>query len=75
MQRFQLQIDDSSELSDSESLDLANEVYREIQNDRDWSWLQATHTGTTSTTVPYVALPTDFKKVLPNYAGTGHRVF
>lgn len=32
--RFNLQTDQSSELSDTESLALAQEIYQEIQNDR-----------------------------------------
>lgn len=68
--RFQLQVDDSSELSSDESLVLANEIYTEIQNDRNWEWLKKTYSGTTSTTVPYVALPTDFKTLSPNKYGT-----
>jgi hypothetical protein len=64
--RYALQTDDASELSSTEQLDLAQEVYDEIQDDRDWEWLRATATGTTSTTVSYVALPSDFKKLMPN---------
>jgi hypothetical protein len=64
--KFELIVDESSELSDAEELDLANDVYGDICDDRDWEWLKATATGTTSTTVPYVALPADFKKVAPN---------
>lgn len=64
--RYALQTDDASELSSSEQLALAQEVYDEIQDDRDWEWLKATATGTTSTTVSYIALPSDFKKLIPN---------
>jgi len=67
--RFQLQIDDSSELSDSESLALANEVYREIQNDRNWEWLKKSYTGVQSTSVDYITLPTDFRTLSPNREG------
>lgn len=67
--RFNLQVDDSSELSDSESLDLANEIYTEIQNDRWWEWLKKEYTGVTSTTVPYITLPTDFKTFSRNSEG------
>ena len=64
--RFNLQVDDSSELSDIEALDLANEVYEDICNDRPWEWLRATYTGVQSASLPYVALPADFKKIMPN---------
>jgi len=64
--RYQLLVDDASELSSDEELDLLNEVYGEIQDDRPWEWLRVTATGTTSTSVPYIALPTDFKYIMPN---------
>lgn len=64
--KFNLQVDDSSELSSSEELDLANDIYDDVCNDRDWEWLKSTATGTISTSVPYIALPSDFRKVLPN---------
>ena len=67
--RFQLQVDDASELSAAEELDLANEVYTDIQNDRPWEWLKKTYTGSTSTSVPYVSLPTDFAYILQNIDG------
>lgn len=64
--RFQLQVDDASELSTDESLALANEVYSDVCNDRDWEWLKSTVTGSTSISVPYVSLPSNFKQVIPN---------
>ena len=64
--RYNLQVDDSSELSSDEELALANEVYNTICNDRPWEWLKKTYTGVTSITVPYVALPADFKELSPN---------
>jgi hypothetical protein len=48
---------------------LLNDVYGDICDDRDWEWLKATATGTTSTTVPYIALPADFKKMTISYNG------
>lgn len=64
--RFNLQVDDASELSSDEELALANEVYNTICNDRPWEWLKKTYTGVTSTTLAYVALPSDFKELSPN---------
>lgn len=66
LDKYELQVDDASELSSSEEIALANEVYNEICNDRDWEWLKVTATGTTSTTVPYIALPADFRQIAPN---------
>lgn len=67
--RFELQVDDASELSTDESLALANEVYVAICDDRPWEWLKTTATGSTSTSVPYVALASDFKSLTPNSEG------
>lgn len=64
--RYELQVDDASELSSDESLDLLNEVYNEIANDRPWEWLKVQATGTTSVVLPYIALPADFKELSVN---------
>lgn len=64
--RFNLQVDDASELSSDEELALAQEVYEDICDDRPWEWLKKTATATTSTSVPYITLPTDFKLIAPN---------
>ncbi len=61
--KFNLQVDDASELSDTEELDLLNDVYGDICDDRDWEWLKKTYTG------PYISLPADFKKLVPNKDG------
>jgi len=66
IERFHLQVDDSSEMSTSEEFALLNQVYTDVQNDRPWEWLRATATGTTSTSVPYIALPSDFKEMTQN---------
>ena len=64
--RFNRQVDDSSELSSDEELALLNQVYKEIQLLRSWEWLKKSATGTTSTTLPYIALPSDFRAFSPN---------
>lgn len=65
--KFNLQVDDASELSTVESFDLANDVYKEVQNDRPWCFLKTSFSGSTSASVPYIALPSDFKEIAPNY--------
>ena len=67
--RYNLQVDDSSQLSSTEELDLANEVYVDVCNDRPWEWLKTTATGNTSITLPYIALPADFKEITANKDG------
>lgn len=64
--KFRLQVDDASELSTVEELDLMNDVYGDVCDDRDWEWLKTSLSGNTSTTVPYIALPADFKYIQPN---------
>lgn len=64
--KFELQVADASELSTTEELDLLNDVYGDVCDDRDWEWLRTTFTGSTSATVPYITLPTDFKNIVPN---------
>ncbi len=55
-----------SELSDVEELALANKRYRWILNYKPWEFLKKAGTGTQSTTVPYIALPSDFKYFTEN---------
>ena len=67
--RYNLQVDDASELSSDEELALANEVYVDVCNDRPWEWLKTTYAGVTSTTLLYITLPTDFKEFSLNKDG------
>lgn len=69
IERYNLQVDDQSELSSDEELALANEVYTDVCNDRPWEWLKTTHTNVTSTSLPYITLPTDFKEFSLNKDG------
>ena len=64
--RYNLQVDDASELSSDEELALAQEIYDEVCNDRPWEWLKTPAAGNTSTSVPYIALPADFQELSPN---------
>lgn len=68
--RFELQTDDSTDLSSSEELALLNKVYNKICSDRPWEFLKKESTGLTSTTLPYVSLPADFQYVLVNNQDT-----
>lgn len=64
--RFNLQVDDASNLSTDEELALANEVYFDIASDRQWEWLKTTFTDVTSTSLPYINLPANFKEMTQN---------
>lgn len=60
---FEMQVDDTTELSSQEELVVLNRVYRTVLEYKDWLFLIKTATGTTSTSVPYVALPADFDRM------------
>jgi hypothetical protein len=60
-----LLVDDDTTFSEGEELIVANKIYRKIFNSRPWSWLVTTFTSTTSTSVPYIDLPANFKKFIP----------
>lgn len=57
---FEVYVDDTSELSSVEELALLNRIYHRIARNRPWEFLRTEKTGTLSTSVPYVALPSDF---------------
>lgn len=63
--RFELQVDDQSTLSSSETYELLNEVYREILDDRPWEWLKKEGTGTVSS--GQITAPSDFKEFVANH--------
>lgn len=58
--KFQLFMDDTSDLSSAEESDLFDKHYRKINSSRPWEGTKAEGSTTTSTSVPYVALESDF---------------
>jgi len=62
---FELYVDDTSELSSSEELDLANRVYRKICDSKPWEFLKKEATGSVSGL--QITLPTDFEYLVENY--------
>lgn len=68
--KFELYVDDATELSSTEELALMNEKARDIYADRPWEFLKRPATGTLSTSLPYVALPADFDYMVANAAYT-----
>lgn len=69
IEKFQLQVDDSTELSSDEELDLFNDVYQELAFERPWNILKTSVTGTIVS--GEITLPTDFAYLYNNrnYAG------
>jgi hypothetical protein len=65
--KFNLYKDDTSELSDAESLDLAQNIYNDVLMDREWEWLRKTFSGVTNSDGS-VTLPADFISVMKNYS-------
>lgn len=64
--KFELQVDDTTELSSSEELALLNKIYTDICSAMAWEFLKKAHTATTSTTVPYIDLPSGFQYITVN---------
>lgn len=58
--RFETQVDDMTELSSVDELILLNKIYKKILAGRPYEFLKKAFSGTQSTAVPYVALPSDF---------------
>lgn len=72
--KFELYVDDSTELSETEELDLLNKVYQRVCSNRPWEFLKKSATGNLSTTVPYIALPSDFGYLSENNQYTDNSV-
>lgn len=63
-------MDDTTNLSSTEESDLFDKWYSLVCNDRPWEFLKAAGSGTLSTTVPYVALPSSFSYLTANANST-----
>lgn len=63
---FELYVDDMTELSTAEEQALFEKVLSEIYSERPWEFLKTSATGTLSTSVPYVTLPSDFGYLTEN---------
>jgi len=71
--KFELYLDDSSELSSTDELELVNKIYQEICDDRPWEFLKKPAAGTLTTGVDsfgnaqyYISVPTDFREFAIN---------
>lgn len=64
--KAQLYLDDSSELSTAEFSDLFDKMYRKVNTNRIWEGTKKEGSGTTSTSVAYVALASDFLSLVAN---------
>jgi|GEM_PF-6792860 len=64
--KAQLYLDDTSELSTQEFSDLFDKMYRKVTRMMPWEGTKQEGTGTTSTSVPYIALPEGFLYLTAN---------
>jgi len=62
---FRTKVDDSSELSQSQELELLNEIYDEVLSSRKWDFLKTKSTGTLSGNK--IQLPVDFNGFVGNF--------
>lgn len=61
--KFELYMDDTTELSSQEESDLFDKIYSKVCDERPWQFARSAGTGTTSISVPYIALPSDFSYI------------
>lgn len=64
--RFDLYMDDTSDLSSTETGTLFDKIYNKVSAERPWEGTKKEASGTTSTSVPYVSLPSDFSYLVSN---------
>lgn len=71
--KFELYVDDTTELSSSEELDLFNKVYQRVCDDRPWEILKKEATGTMASTTT-ITMPSDFGFFVDNYSYTDNSI-
>lgn len=70
--KFELYVDDGTELSSAEELDLLNKIYRKVCRYRPWEFLKKPCTTAISSNA--ITLPTDFAFLANNYQSTDSSV-
>jgi len=70
--KFELYVDDGTELSSNEELELANKIYQAVCSYRPWEFLKTTFTG--NVVSGSITLPTDFAYLINNYQSTDSSV-
>jgi hypothetical protein len=68
---FEVYVDDGTELSSGEELNLANKIYRQVCNYRPWEWLKKPISG--SIVAGEITLPTDFNYIPSNVQSDGSK--
>mgnify|MGYP007066195423 CR=1 FL=1 len=72
IQKFELYVDDTTELASTEELDLANKIYQFVCDFAVWEFLKKEATGTISGTE--ITLPSNFAHLLENYNYTDNSI-
>jgi hypothetical protein len=72
--KFETYVDDATELSSSEELNLLQKIFDKVWVERPWEFAKAAATGTLSASVPYVSLPADFGFLSENNQTTDNSV-
>lgn len=67
--KFELYVDDTTELSTSEELALLNKIYQKVCDDRPWEFLKKEASGTMATTTT-ITVPSDFGYFVENRSYT-----
>lgn len=73
IEKFELYVDDSTELSSQEELDLLNKVYLRIASLRDWKIFTKEATGSMASTTT-ITLPSDFDHLTETYNYTDNSI-
>lgn len=73
---FELQVNDITELSSTEELELVNEIYFDILNKKEWEFLRTFVTGTmlSDSIGYYITPPDDFRIVAQNNSYTDNSI-
>lgn len=73
---FELQVNDVTELSSSEELELLNEKYQDICNEKEWEFLRTFVSGTmlSDSVGYYITPPDDFRALAQNNAYTDNSI-
>lgn len=73
LQSFETYVDDTTELSSTQELTLANKIYRRVLNAKVWEFLKKEFIGVTNGT-DSITLPADFMNMLENYGYTDNTI-
>lgn len=65
--KFELFVGDTTELSSAEELDLLQKIYNQVLASHEWEFLKKEASGTLSTSLDYVTPATDLSHFIKNY--------